>query len=176
MIRKYAVCIMVLFLFVNLNFSVDRNLVLVMTDDTKLFLPYPEDTQTIVIFDSDSNKRHTKSIQGLNQFPHLKILEFQSLAHLDSYDFLAEVTSCEELYINTGPFFDLSILRNIKNLKKLEFRGYMTQAQLEKLRRDGLDVSPLASLEEFIFSPLGTTIDIRITISHPSAGLLIQLP
>lgn len=173
---KKEICLILLFLFASSCFSIDKEVTLVMIDGSQVSLMYPENTQTIVLFDSDLNNRQTKYIYGLGQFPYLRTLEFQSLAFLESYDFLSELSSCEELYINTGPFFDFSILKSIKNLKKLEFRGYVTQEQLKRIKSEGIDISSLANLEEFIFSPFGTTIDVHIKISQYSDGLLIKLP
>ncbi|HAH62868.1 MAG TPA: hypothetical protein DCL73_12300 [Treponema sp.] len=106
------------------------------------------------MFDSDVNGYHTKNFYGLEQLKNLKILEFQTLAFLEDYDFLRPVTAPEELYIAGGVFNNFSVVDNMRHLKIFDMSADMSKSAAEKIKKEGYDFSDYAELKEIVFEPV----------------------
>lgn len=126
----------------------------VQTNGTTIVQSIPENTTSLVLFDSDSNGYHTKNFYGLEQLKNLKILEFQMLAFLEDYNFLRPVTVPEELYIAGGVFNDFSVIDNMRHLKVFDMSADMSKKAAEKIKREGYDFSNYAELKKIVFEPV----------------------
>lgn len=87
----------------------------VQENGAKIEKEYDSSKSTLVLFDSESMK--TVSIDNLNVYKGVRVLELQQLSFLENLDFLNMFPNLEELYIGYG--IKVSTL-NLKNLKKLK--------------------------------------------------------
>ena len=126
----------------------------VQINGTIIVQSVPENTTSLVLFDSDVNGYHTKNFYGLEQLKNLKILEFQTLAFLEDYDFLRPVTAPEELYIAGGVFNNFSVVDNMRHLKIFDMSADMSKSAAEKIKKEGYDFSDYAELKEIVFEPV----------------------
>lgn len=126
----------------------------VQINGTTIVQSIPENTTSLVLFDSDSNGYHTKNFYGLEHLRNLKILEFQTLAFLENYNFLRVVTAPEELYIAGGVFNDFSVIDNMPHLKVFDMSADMSKRAAEKIKKEGYDFSNYAELKKIVFEPV----------------------
>ena len=142
-----------IFILQSVNAQVVR-LSRVQANGTTIIQSIPENTTSLVLFDSDANGYHTKSFYGLEKLKNLKILEFQTLAFLKEYNFLRAVTVPEELYIAGGVFNDFSVINNMHHLRVFDMSAAMSKSAAEKLKKDGCDFSDYAELQKIVFEPV----------------------
>lgn len=155
LITVLSINILVIFIACSSEVTITR----IMINGQSFTERYSENLQQLVIFDSAKNRYKTKTIEGLEKFKNLKVLEFQNLKFLENYNFLINVSSCEKLYISTGPYFDFHILKNMKHLKILEFYGNITESDIAYIKINGIDLSFLPDLESFVFDPFNIKLD-----------------
>lgn len=146
--------------------SQEIKLIRIMVDGSSVADKYLADTETLVVYDSEKNGYRTENIKGLEKFRNLKIVEFQNLAFLKNYDFLRELKNCKKLYICTGHYFDFHILQNLTDLEYLEFSGFISDEEIDKIRKEGLDVSFLPNLKMLFFHPMNAKINFDINIKY----------
>lgn len=128
---------------------------LIMTDGSKVYKYYPESTEYISLSALYESGYRIKSVQGLEKLKNLKTLSYGPKLHdIENCDFLKPLTTLENLYLPYARIDDFSILSEMKNLKELNFQGYITKEGIEKIKKNGLDFTFCPKLEKLTLDPL----------------------
>ena len=144
------VCIALLFLAAGLMPAKEIKIMRLFADGSFAAEYYPEETEKLVLYDSDGNGCRTVGFDGIEQLRFLKFLELHNMP-IESYLFVEKLNRLEELHIVCCSLADAQPLLSLKSLRFLEAAAYIPQDIAKEIQEKGLDFSQCKDLEHLEF-------------------------
>lgn len=144
------VFIVLFFLTANLMSAKEIKITRLFEDDSFAIEYYPEETEKLILYDSDGNRYRTVGFDGIGQLHFLKFLELHNMP-IKNYLFLERLSNLEELHIICCSLDDIQPLLSLKLLRFLEVAAYIPQEIAKKIQENGLDFSQCKNLEHLEF-------------------------